>query len=1145
MPPGNIANPSPQDIYRLLIDSVQEYAILLLDTDGTIRNWNKGAELIKGYSAEEAVGQNFEIFFTQADRDQGLPALDLRQAREKGHIQLEGWRVRKDGSLFWANLTITALYQDQKLIGYSKVTRDLTKEKNAEREKERIEQILDRTNETARIGAWEVDLMNNKITRSRVTREIFDLPDGTTPDHNKGMDYFKEGEHRDRIHRAFREAVAHGTPYDIEALLVTATGRERWCRAIGQAEFIDGKCARVFGVIQDIDVKKRAEEERERVERVLDGVSQVARIGVWDVDLVTNTVTLSRINRMIREIPEDMAIDPEQGRLFFKEGEHRDKVQKAFQEAIRDGLSYDINVLCITASGREIWCRVIGKPEFKDGRCVRLSGMLQDVDSQIRDHIALQYKEAQFRSSFEMQGMGMALVSPQGIPILVNKKLTEILGYSREELYTIYLPDITHPDDRDKDIENLRSMLAGEIDQCRRIKRYIHKDGSIVWVEISLVLVRDDQGQPLHNVCQIEDITAQRKNTEEKARMQEILSIVSETARIGTWEVDMLTRTVTWDRVTAAIHEVPEGYQPSLEEAMNYYQEGESREIITHIFNELASSGTPYDAELMLVTAGGRDIWCRTIGQAEFIDGKCVRIFGTFQDIDVQKRTQIELQLSEEQFRRSFDLSGIGMALVNPDGWPIRVNKRLSEILGYTFDEFYAMSILDITHPDDIAEDVAAAARLLRGETDHYEITKRYFHKNGSTVWTHITVSLVRDSQRAPLHFVSEVEDITDKKKAEDDLKRVNDELTAIFNSGTHVAIIGTDLNGLITHFNKGAEELFGYKAEEVVGIYTPELIQVEAAMSKRIEEMSRKFSKPIEGFDALVEPTRHDGYEAKESVYRRKDGSTFPAHSVISSIRNEKNEIIGYLGISTDITQIKEAEAHIRKYALLEAKNKEMEEFTFIASHDLLEPLQTVSSFVGLLKEEYHDQLDADAQKYIQFISGSTRRMMELVKGLLHYSRLGKERKLEMTDMNELLREVMDDLTLTIADSHADIRVAGLPTLMVYPIECKQLFQNLITNAIKFRKPDVPLQIDISADRVNDKYTFVVSDNGIGIADRNKDRIFAMFQRLHDRHEYDGTGVGLAYCKKIVEMHNGNIWVESKPGTGSAFHFTLMTERK
>jgi PAS domain S-box-containing protein len=722
----------------------------------------------------------------------------------------------------------------------------------------------------------------------------------------------------------------------------------------------------------------------------------------------------------------------------------------------------------------------------------------------------------------------------KGAEMIKGYKESEIIGRSFEIFYT--------EEERKQNIPQSYLLAAAEKGHIQQEGWRVRKDGSRFWANVTITALYN-QDSTLQGFSKVtSDQTEKIKIRAEKDKIHEIQNIINQTTRIGTWEVDLINNVTTWSAMTREIHEVDASYVPQIESGLNFYKEGESRDIITHVLSEAMTHCTPYDIEVQIVTPQGREKWCRVIGHTEFRDGKCIRVFGTFQDIDLQKRTQIELQLSEQQFRSSFDLSGIGMALVSTDAVPIRVNKRLCDILGYTFQEFYSMSILDITYADDIATDTSYATQLLSGEIDHYQMTKRYIHKNGSIVWAHITVSLVRDAQKNPVHFVSEVEDISEKKKAEDELRRTNAELTAMFNSGARVSIVSADLKGIITHFNKGAEAMLGYTADELIGKASPQILHLPAELQEHREKLVQTLGKDIQGTDILREKARQDGYDSDEWTYVRKDGTTLPVQLVVSSIKDEQGQITGYLGIATDITQIKEAEASIRKYALLEMKNKEMEQFTFIASHDLLEPLQTLSSFVGLLSEEYHDTLDENAVKYIHFISDSARRMMDLVRGLLHYSRIGRERISEKVNCNEIIKNVLDDLGLLISDSKTDITVGDLPVLNAYPLEMTQLFQSLITNAIKFCRPDVPPKISISASRKKNKWTFVVTDNGIGIAERSKEKVFVIFQRLHDRHEYDGMGIGLAYCRKIVELHNGTIWIESTPGEGSSFYFTIMT---
>ncbi|NEP55600.1 MAG: response regulator [Symploca sp. SIO2G7] len=220
---------------------------------------------------------------------------------------------------------------------------------------------------------------------------------------------------------------------------------------------------------------------------------------------------------------------------------------------------------------------------------------------------------------------------------------------------------------------------------------------------------------------------------------------------------------------------------------------------------------------------------------------------------------------------------------------------------------------------------------------------------------------------------------------------------------------------------------------------------------------------------------------------------------------------------------------------------NQELEEFTYIVSHDLQEPLRSVSSFTQLLAENYQSYLNAEANEYIAFIVDGTTRMSQLIKDLLAYSRLGtKAREFQTTDCNMVLENVLADLQIMIAETSAKLTYDSLPTVIGDSVQLAQLFQNLIINAIKFHRPEIAPQIRISVELKNGEWLFGVHDNGIGIEVRNFKRIFQIFKRLHTVGNYSGTGIGLAICKKIVEHHEGRIWVESELGVGTTFYFTI-----
>ena len=223
-----------------------------------------------------------------------------------------------------------------------------------------------------------------------------------------------------------------------------------------------------------------------------------------------------------------------------------------------------------------------------------------------------------------------------------------------------------------------------------------------------------------------------------------------------------------------------------------------------------------------------------------------------------------------------------------------------------------------------------------------------------------------------------------------------------------------------------------------------------------------------------------------------------------------------------------------------LESKNELLEQFVFIASHDLQEPLRTLINFTNLIQKDYGEKLDEEGGRYLGFISGSAYRMRELVTGLLEYALLGKESVLSLVDCNKLVNEVLLDLSDFINDVNPAITINSLPTINGYAIELRLLFQNLITNAIKFRKKEVRPEITITAENKDKEWLFSIADNGLGIKERDKEKVFIIFKRMHKQKDYPGTGIGLAHCKKIVELHRGRIWVESNIEGGSTFRFTI-----
>jgi light-regulated signal transduction histidine kinase (bacteriophytochrome) len=281
-----------------------------------------------------------------------------------------------------------------------------------------------------------------------------------------------------------------------------------------------------------------------------------------------------------------------------------------------------------------------------------------------------------------------------------------------------------------------------------------------------------------------------------------------------------------------------------------------------------------------------------------------------------------------------------------------------------------------------------------------------------------------------------------------------------------------------------------------------------------------------------------------KELVYQNKEKEQRAAELIIANkeLANqniEKERRAAELVIANKELVYQNAEKEKRTAELLIA-NKELEQLTYIASHDLQEPLRTISNYLQIFEEDYLEKLDDEAFTYLRSVNNATKRMSALVKGILNFSRLGQNKILSYVDIGQLTTTVIADLDTLITNSNAVVDVGEMPEINVYELEFRQLLQNLITNSIKFQtKHSIPV-IKLSSCQISTGWHFTISDNGIGIAPAYFNRVFDIFQRLHIAGEYEGTGIGLANCKKVVELHHGKIWIDSVPGAGTNIYFTI-----
>ena len=367
----------------------------------------------------------------------------------------------------------------------------------------------------------------------------------------------------------------------------------------------------------------------------------------------------------------------------------------------------------------------------------------------------------------------------------------------------------------------------------------------------------------------------------------------------------------------------------------------------------------------------------------------------------------------------------------------------------------------------------------------------------------------------------------TELKRADEALWESEKRFRAIAETASDAFIV-FDSHESIFFWNPAAKAIFGYQAGETQGKVLDSIVASRFRDVLR-EEMKRVVSR--ERTDLIGKTVEMAGI--------RKDGSEFPIE--LSLATWSTREEVFFTVIARDITERKQAQEQLERYAAeLERSNQELQQFAYVASHDLQEPLRMVVSYLQLLEQRYKGRLDTDADEFIGYAVDGASRMQTLLYDLLAYSRVvTRGRSFEPADCQEVLGQTLANLKVAIEESGAQVTHDDLPSVMADGTQLGQLFQNLIGNAIKFRGDRRP-EVHVGAVQGKGEWVFSVRDNGIGIASQHMDRIFLIFQRLHTRGKYPGTGIGLAICKRIVERHGGRIWVESEPGKGSTFYFTI-----
>ena len=529
----------------------------------------------------------------------------------------------------------------------------------------------------------------------------------------------------------------------------------------------------------------------------------------------------------------------------------------------------------------------------------------------------------------------------------------------------------------------------------------------------------------------------------------------------------------------------------------------------------------------------------------------------------------------EDYYRTLFQNAGVGITRVDLDGAFADVNQKFCEMVGYTREELVGTPVSALTHPDDYREGAGFRKDLTSGRIASATGEKRFVRKDSSTVWVRRTMSLVRDDTGEPHYVISIVEDITARKHIE--------ERQAIEYGVTLLLAEAPSIEAAIPAVIQIVCEKLGYAygARRVFDPQADMLRTMESWCSPRLQadEFRRESTRSVGhgnrgGLNRRVWETSEAAWIEdieQETTLRRRaaalEAGLRSAFAIPVLLGNEFYGVIEFLatekrarderaieiaqGVAKQVGQFiarNQAELALRsaneqltrKAEELARSNAELEQFAYVASHDLQEPLRMVSSYTQLILRRYGEKLDGDAKEFMDFIVDGAARMKRLIEDLLAYSRVGtRGKEFKPAEAEGALQKAIVNLRAAIEESSAVVTHDPLPTVCADDTQLAQLFQNLIGNALKFRGTAAP-HVHVSAEDRGDEWVFGVQDNGIGIEAQYFERIFMVFQRLHVKTEYPGTGIGLAICKKVVDRHGGRIWVESQPGHGSRFCFAL-----
>lgn len=816
---------------------------------------------------------------------------------------------------------------------------------------------------------------------------------------------------------------------------------------------------------------------------------------------------------------------------------------KAWQNAIKEGTIYEIEHRMCLRSGKYHWMLTRAFPQKDDqGNIIKWFGTGTDIQTQKSALEKSENSENEFRAIFEISTAGMAETDAEGNIVRVNKAFADMLGYTPDELCKLNLTDVTYPEDWPLHYSRFNQLVQNGKKLIYE-KRYVHKNKAIVWGLVNATPVLDENGKFKYNIAVIQDVTDRKIIEQSFQQLATQLKLATDSAKVGIWLYNPSTSELEW----SPLHYKLWGYDT--EKKKLYFDDWfnpihpDDKDLVFSEIKKAELSGELLDFKYRIIyTNDGSLKWIHSVGQFQYDEArKPITVTGISIDITEQKNKEEQLLEVKEQLELTLKNVPAGIMLINKNREVVFANERAAMFSNRGSEKEVEGSVIKELHrsSDDLFRVFTREGELMTIASSPVEqafITSKSnegvfrieFKKDLPDKWIVYSCNPLLDEEGRAIMVLSTITDVTNQVNAEQGVRQSEEQLRLLAESIPQLVWLMND-QGECEFKNGRWEEYSGFSIQD------PDLWS-KIVYEDDLNTITRIWRKSLQTGESIKDEVR----------LRNRDGE-YRWHSVTGKpIHDAEGNIFRWIGVYTDIHEQKTSAERLELLVDLRTKelqrsNDDLQQFAHVASHDMKEPLRKIKIFGSRLQDEFGQELPEKAKLYLTKIENAANRMFSMVDGVLQYSLLNATlQKTEKIDLNEVFKNIESDLEVRITQSNASVLYNDLPVIEGSPVLIYQLFFNLVNNSLKFqsgsRRPVIQISSKKETFHSNQFYCIKITDNGIGFEQEYAEKIFNSFSRLNSKDSFEGTGLGLALCKKIAERHHGYIEAFGKVDKGACF---------